>query len=73
MQFLLPLEIMAFDQAAASVYGIIRADLEKQGNIIGLMDILIAAHALSLGLTLVTNNLREFSRIPNLSLENWAE
>lgn len=58
MQFLLPLEIMTFDQVAASTYGTMRANLERQGNIIGLMDMLISAHALSLGLILVTNNLR---------------
>ena len=73
MQFLIPLEIVDFDQAAATLYGSIRSDLESRGLIIGAMDILIAAHALSLGVTLVSNNLREFSRIANLSLENWAE
>lgn len=73
MQFLIPLEIVEFDQAAATVYGAIRSDLESRGLIIGAMDMLIAAHALSLGATLVSNNVREFSRIDNLSLENWAE
>jgi tRNA(fMet)-specific endonuclease VapC len=71
-QFLLLLPILNFDQAAANCYGILRAELEQQGQPIGAMDLLIAAHALSLNLTLVTNNTREFARIPNLSLENWA-
>lgn len=73
MQFLIPLEIVEFDQAAATVYGLIRSDLENRGLVIGAMDMLIAAHALSLSVTLVSNNVREFSRIANLSLENWAE
>lgn len=73
MQFLIPLEIVEFDQAAATTYGSIRSDLESRGLIIGAMDMLIAAHALSLKVTLVSNNLREFSRITNLSLENWVE
>lgn len=73
MQFLIPLEIVEFDQAAATVYAAIRSDLESRGLVIGAMDMLIAAHALSLGVTLVSNNVREFSRIANLSLENCAE
>lgn len=73
IQFLIPLEIVEFDQAAATVYGLIRSDLESRGLVIGSMDMLIAAHALSLGVTLVSNNIREFSRISNLSIENWAE
>ncbi|BAY75154.1 PilT domain-containing protein [Nostoc linckia NIES-25] len=73
LQFLLPLEIVEFNQASATIYGNIRSDLETRGLIIGAMDMLIAAHALSLGVTLVTNNIREFSRIPTLSLENWVE
>lgn len=59
--------------AAANLYGSIRSDLESRGLAIGAMDMLIAAHALSLGVTLVSNNVRECSRIANLSLENWAE
>jgi tRNA(fMet)-specific endonuclease VapC len=73
MQFLLPLEIVQFDQTAATIYGSIRSELESRGIVIGSMDMLIAAHALSLGVILVSNNLREFSRIANLSLENWAQ
>ena len=72
-QFLLPLEIIEFSQDAAVIYGYMRSDLESKGLVIGPMDMLIAAHSMSLDITLVTNNIREFSRIPNLLLENWAE
>jgi tRNA(fMet)-specific endonuclease VapC len=71
-QFLLPLKIVNFDNAAATIYGEIRAKLEKQGMPIGSLDTLIAAHALSLQVTLITNNIREFNRVPNLKLENWV-
>ncbi len=71
-QFLLPLEIADFDASAAQVYGGIRATPEKEGNPIGPLDLLIAAHALSLELTLVTNNEREFVRVPALAVENWS-
>jgi tRNA(fMet)-specific endonuclease VapC len=70
-QFLLPLEIADFDQNAVIVYGYIRKQLENKGTPIGSMDMLIAAHALSLDITLVTNNTREFKRIQNLKLEDW--
>jgi len=70
--FLEPLEIADFDPAAAEAYGGLRDTLERQGTPIGPLDTQIAAHALSLGVTLVTNNLREFSRVPGLPLENWA-
>lgn len=73
MQFLIPLEVFEFDESAARVYGAIRTNLEQRGLVIGTMDMLIAAHACSLGVTLVSNNVREFSRIANLSLENWAD
>ena len=71
-QFLIPLLIIDFDEQAASVYGKVRATLEAQGTPVGSLDTLIAAHALSLGVTLVTNNVREFSRVPELKLENWV-
>ena len=71
-QFLLPLEIVNFDHAAATIYGDIRARLEKQGTPIGSLDTLIAAHALSLQVILITNNIKEFSRVPNLKSENWV-
>lgn len=60
-----------FDQGAAWAYGRVREQLEAKGTPIGSMDMLIAAHALSLGVRLVSNNLREFRRIPGLRLENW--
>ena len=72
LEFLTPFRILDFDQAAAQHYGHIRSDLEARGIIIGPMDLLIAAHAQSQGLTLVTNNTREFRRIRNLELENWG-
>ena len=70
--FLAPLQILPFDEGAAWAYGKLRADLERQGQSIGALDTLIAAHALSLDAILVTNNTREFSRIADLRLENWA-
>ena len=69
--FLLPLEIADFDTAAAETYGRVRAGLEKAGTPIGPLDTQIGAHALSLGAVLVTNNVREFRRIPGLKIENW--
>mgnify|MGYP001800797002 CR=1 FL=1 len=71
-QFLLPLEIVDFNMAAAQTYGTIRAQLEKKGTPIGPLDFLIAAQALSLGISLVTNNAREFLRVPGLTVENWT-
>jgi tRNA(fMet)-specific endonuclease VapC len=70
--FLAPLEIVNFDIGAARSYGAIRADLEAKGAPIGAYDLMIAAHASSLGLILVTNHLREFSSIPDLIVENWV-
>ena len=72
-RFLTGIRVLPFDDAAAAEYGMIRADLKKKGTPIGPLDTLIAAHARSEGLILVTNNTREFSRIPGLKLENWAE
>jgi tRNA(fMet)-specific endonuclease VapC len=71
-QFLLPLMVADFDQAAAAIYGEVRASLERQGRPLGPLDMLIAAHALSQRLTLVTNNAGEFERVPDLLVENWA-
>lgn len=71
-QFLSPLEIAPFDATAAEVFGSLRAWLQGQGTPIGPYDTQIAAHAHALGVTLVSNNLREFSRVPNLRVENWA-
>ncbi len=70
-QFLLPLEVANFDQQASVAYGVIRAYLEREGKLIGAMDMLIGAHALSLGVTLITNNIDEFERIPKLKVEDW--
>jgi tRNA(fMet)-specific endonuclease VapC len=70
-EFITPLEVVSFDEEAAHVYGDIRATLEKAGKPIGSMDMLIAAHAVSLGITLVTNNAREFIRIPALNIIDW--
>jgi len=70
--FLAPLTLLPFDESVIWHYGLIRTRLEKQGTPIGPMDTMIAAHALSEGLTLVTNNVREFERVPDLRLENWA-
>ncbi|MFT5083959.1 MAG: tRNA(fMet)-specific endonuclease VapC [Lentisphaeria bacterium] len=60
-----------WDEEAARQYGTIRAMLKRQGNIIGNNDLLIAAHARSISAVLVTNNTKEFCRIPDISLENW--
>jgi tRNA(fMet)-specific endonuclease VapC len=70
--FLSPLQILEFDALAAEAYGTIRADLELNGTPIGPMDMLIAAHAKSKNLVLVTNNTREFLRVKGLALENWV-
>jgi tRNA(fMet)-specific endonuclease VapC len=71
--FLAPLVILPFDEAAVWVYGDLRADLERKGTPIGSLDTMIAAHALSQESTLVTNNTREFARVPGLALENWVQ
>ncbi|WP_228522707.1 type II toxin-antitoxin system VapC family toxin [Methylophilus sp. 14] len=69
--FILPLEITVFDESAANYYGALRASLERKGTPIGAMDLMIGAHALSQNLTMVTNNVREFNRIPNLVVVDW--
>ena len=66
------LNVIPFDSTAAETYGALRADLEATGKPIGPLDTLIAAHALSLNLTLVTANIREFSRVRRLRVENWV-
>ncbi len=71
-QFVAPLEILPYGDEAAKYYGDLRAHLEKQGNPIGSLDMLIAAHALSISGTLVTNNEKEFNRVPNLKIANWV-
>jgi len=71
-EFTLPLEIADFDGEAAEMYGTLRAALETAGKPIGSMDMLIGAHALSLGIILVTNNTREFARIKGLKVADWT-
>ncbi|MBI3930245.1 MAG: type II toxin-antitoxin system VapC family toxin [Armatimonadetes bacterium] len=71
-QFLLPLILAPFDERASAVYGEVRATLERVGMPIGPLDTLIGAHALQLGVILVTNNPREFRRIPGLEVRNWV-
>lgn len=70
--FVSRLAVLPYDDKAAWQYGNIRAALEKQGQPIGINDLHIAAHARSNGLTLITNNMREFERVPGLLLENWV-
>ncbi len=72
LMFSAPLEILEFDRAAAEVYGDVRAQLETEGRSIGAMDTLIAAHALSLDVILVTNNTRQFDRVTGLRVEDWV-
>ena len=66
-------DVVPFDDAAAIHYGRICAHLRRQGTPIGTMDMLIAAHARALGIPIVTNNVREFERVPDLLIENWIE
>lgn len=72
-KFLTPIEIIDYGYEATVEYGKIRADLEKKGVPIGPLDMLIASHAKSLDVILVTNNVREFERITGLRIENWAK
>ena len=72
LEFLSEIQVVPFSLEAAREYGVIRSSLEKQGTLIGGNDMLIAAHAKSLNLILVTNNQREFERINGLKLENWV-
>lgn len=72
LKFASVIEIIKYDENAAAEYGKIRAELERAGNIIGGLDMLIAAHALSERLTLVTNNEKEFKRVGSLKFENWV-
>jgi len=70
-EFCAPLAILPFDDHAAETYGKVRAALERRGEPIGPLDTLIAAHALSLDMTLLTSNDREFRRVAGLRVENW--
>ncbi|MDJ0764168.1 MAG: type II toxin-antitoxin system VapC family toxin [Myxococcota bacterium] len=71
-RFLAPLEVLDFPAAASQIYGDIRHHLQTSGRPIGSLDFLIAAHAVYLGATLVTNNQAEFARVPHLVIENWV-
>jgi len=72
-EFLTPLTILPFQgKKTVSHYGKIRTTLESQGKTIGPLDMLIAAHALSLNLTVISNNIKEFLRVSNLKCENWV-
>jgi len=64
--------VISMSESVGNIYGIIRADLEKKGQIIANNDLWIAAHAMEQNITLVSNNIKEFNRIPDLSLENWV-
>ena len=70
--FLSNVEILPYDENASVDYGLIRAELERKGKPIGPLDMLIASHAKSLKMTLVTNNVKEFERVSGLKIENWV-
>jgi tRNA(fMet)-specific endonuclease VapC len=72
-QFILPLEVAVFDENATKKYGELRAELERKGTPIGALDMMIAAHALSLNVKLVTNNTKEFKRVKQLALLDWLD
>jgi tRNA(fMet)-specific endonuclease VapC len=72
LRFLTPFEILAFDDKDAEQFGILRAHLERGGQLIGPYDLEIASQGLARGLTMVTNNEREFDRVPGLRVENWT-
>lgn len=71
-KFLAPLEILPFDAECIWHYATVRNQLQQKGLVIGALDMMIAAHALTIDATLVTNNTREFERVIGLKLENWA-
>jgi len=71
-EFVYPFDVLAYDEDAAKEYGKIRSSLEEQGQVIGPLDMLIAAHALSRNLILITNNTKEFERVKSLQIENWV-
>jgi tRNA(fMet)-specific endonuclease VapC len=73
LDFASAFDIVEFNDKDAEVYGLIRADLENRGEVIGPYDMQIAAQAITRDLILVTNNVEEFSRISNLKYENWVE
>ena len=70
--FVSPLDVAPFQRQATAAYGRLRAALERKGQSIGSMDLLIAAHAVSLDIRLITHNVREFRRVPGLRVEDWT-
>ena len=72
-EFLFPFEVLKYDENASREYGRIRSLLEKKGQVIGPLDMLIAAHAMSNKLIVITNNIKEFERINSLRVENWVK
>ena len=70
--FVALLSVLSFDPGAAAAYGVLRSDLERRGSVIGPYDMMIAAHAHSLGLVVVTNNRRELDRVRGLAVEDWS-
>ena len=70
-QFVSPLDVVSFDRHAAAAYGRLRTALEKKGQPIGSLDLLIAAHAVSLDVGLVTHNVKEFGKVPGVRIEDW--
>ena len=72
-EFLTPFEVLSYDENASKFYGKIRTQLERSGDVIGPLDLLIAAHALSLKLILITNNEKEFNCVKSLKVENWVK
>lgn len=73
LSFLQPFEVIDFKEQSAEIYGLLRAKLETDGNLIGSMDLLIASIALANNLVLLTNNEKEFKRVPKLKIENWIK
>ena len=71
-EFMTPLSVMPYDDTVAPVYGRVRAELERAGEPIGPLDTMIAAHALALELTVVTDDEQEFIRVNGLKVQNWA-
>ena len=73
MEFLTIMEIKKFEENAAREYGIIKKKLKDNKSLIGPLDMLISAHAISLKMTLITNNIKEYERIPDLKIEDWTK
>lgn len=71
-EFLIRVDVLPWDSAAAACYGTLRADLQKKGKLLGNLDLLIAAHALSLGIALITND-GAFTQVDGLKIEDWSQ